>query len=70
MKAMLAGAALGALLLGAIPASARTVVHTGHGAVVIKRDHPHHRRHCRTVRTRTHLPNGNVIVKTRRVCRR
>lgn len=70
MKAMLAGAALGALLLGAIPASARTVIHTGHGAVVIKRDHHRHHRDCRTVRTRTRLPNGHVIIKSRRVCRR
>lgn len=27
-----------------------------------------HRAECRTVRTRTRLPNGNVIIKTRRVC--
>lgn len=67
MKAMLVGAAL-ALMLGAIPASAETVIHAGHGAVVIKRDH-HRHYHCKTVRTRTRLPNGNVIVKTRHVCR-
>lgn len=27
-----------------------------------------HRADCRVVRVRTRLPNGNVIIKTRRVC--
>jgi hypothetical protein len=27
-----------------------------------------HHAECRTVRVRTQLPNGNVIVKTRRPC--
>ena len=27
-----------------------------------------HRAECRTVRVRTKLPNGNVIIKTRRSC--
>jgi hypothetical protein len=44
---------------------------------VVVREHVDHGHHygwrdnyaeCRTVRVRTHLPNGNVIVKTRHTC--
>jgi hypothetical protein len=51
------------------------VVHDRDRVVVREHvDHGHHYgwRHnhaeCRTVRVRTHLPNGNVIVKTRHTC--
>jgi hypothetical protein len=69
MKAVILGAAIGALVLGALPASAEVVVRGGHHGVVVKHvDRHHHHHHCRTVRTKTRLPNGHVIVKTRRVC--
>jgi len=68
MKAVILGAAIGALALSALPASAAVVVHENHHGVVIKHvNHRHH--HCRTVKVRTHLPNGNVVVKTRHTCR-
>ena len=79
MKLLLIGAAIGATLLCALPAAAQVVVRTpGVGVVVGDGDRDgyrhrdrswrRHRAECRTVRTRTRLPNGNVIIKTRRVC--
>ncbi|HZD92139.1 MAG TPA: hypothetical protein VE224_18750 [Pseudolabrys sp.] len=63
MKVMIVGLALGVMAMGAMPASAETVV--------IKRIHrPHHHHHvCKVTRIRTRMPNGNVVIKTRRVCR-
>ena len=75
MRMVVLGAALGAVLVGAGPVSAQVVVQDRDNVVV--RDnvgHGHHygwRHHyaeCRTVQVRTRLPNGNVIVKTRREC--
>jgi len=75
MRMVVLGAAVGTLLLGAIPASAQVVVHDRNDVVVHRNyDRGHHygwyRHHaeCRTVRVRTRLPNGNVIIKTRRSC--
>jgi hypothetical protein len=70
MKAVILGVAMGALVLGAVPTSAEVVVHgTRHGVVVKDVHHRHHyRHHCRTVKVKTRLPNGNVIIKTRRHC--
>jgi len=75
MRMVILGAALGAMLVGASPVSAQVVVHDRDNVVVRDNvDHGHHygwRHHyaeCRTVRVRTRLPNGNVIVKTRREC--
>ncbi|MFZ1183669.1 MAG: hypothetical protein WAO14_09890 [Pseudolabrys sp.] len=73
MKLVVLGAAVGTMLLGAVPASAQVVVRDD---VVVHRhyDRGHHygwyKHHaeCRTVRVRTKLPNGNVIIKTRRSC--
>jgi hypothetical protein len=55
--------------------SAQVVVRDRDDVVVREhydRDHHHgwwrHHAECRTVRVRTQLPNGNVIVKTRRSC--
>jgi hypothetical protein len=66
MKTLILAAAVGALALTAIvPAQAEVVVKEGHGAVVI---HKRHHADCRVVKVKKHLPNGNVIVKTRRSC--
>ena len=75
MRLVVLCAAVG-MLAAAAPASAEVVVHERGNNVVVREhvDHGHHygweRHHaeCRTVRVRTHLPNGNVIVKTRRSC--
>jgi hypothetical protein len=69
MKAVILGVAMGALVLGALPASAEVVVRGTHHGVVVKHvDRHHYRHHCRTVKVKTRLPNGNVIIKTRRKC--
>jgi hypothetical protein len=70
MKAVILGVAMGALVLGALPASAEVVVRGTHHGVVVKDVHHRHyaRHHCRTVKVKTRLPNGNVVIKTRRHC--
>ena len=71
MKMVVLCAAVGMALINAAPASAEVVVREGSGVVV---DHGHHygwyRHHaeCRTVKVRTRLPNGDVVIKTRRTC--
>jgi hypothetical protein len=73
---LIVGAAIGAMLLGALPASAEIVVRDRDDGVVVRGhvDRGYHygwRRHhadCRFVKVRTTLPNGNVIIKTRRTC--
>lgn len=74
MKLVVLGAAVGMLAIAA-PASAQVVVHDRDNVVVrehIDRGHHYgwekHHAECRTVRVRTHLPNGDVVVKTRRSC--
>jgi hypothetical protein len=74
MKLLIIGAALGATLLGALPASAEVVVREN--GVVVRTDNGYHQNNsyhrsyasCRVIKVRKHLPNGNVIIKTRRVC--
>ena len=75
MKMVVVGAAVVGMLAGVVPVSAEVVVHDRDNVVVREHvDHDHHhgwwRSHaeCRTVRVRTQLPNGNVVVKTRRSC--
>jgi hypothetical protein len=76
MKMLIIGAAIGATLFGALPATAQVVVQDRGNATVVHRDrydHGHrygYRAHadCRTVRVKTRTPSGNVIIKTRRVC--
>ena len=75
MRLVVLGAALGMALVYAAPVSAEVVVRDRGDAVVREHiDHGHHygwyRHHaeCRTVKVRTRLPNGDVIVKTRRSC--
>ena len=65
---------VGTMLVGAGPASAQVVIHERGNVVHRHVDRGHHygwykhRAECRTVRVRTRLPNGNVIIKTRRSC--
>ena len=74
MKSIILGTAMGALLLGVLPASAEVVVRERDNGVVVRHDRGqhygwrNHRAECQTVRVRTRLPNGDVIVKTRSSC--
>jgi hypothetical protein len=74
MRMVVVCAAVATMLAGAIPASAQVVVRdrdaVGHRHV--DRGHHYgwykHRADCRVVKVRTRLPNGNLIIKTRRRC--
>jgi hypothetical protein len=84
MRLMILGAVIGATLLGALPASADSVtVRANENGVVVREGsgaRPYYRNgvrrtvvtrsyaSCRTVRVRTTLPNGTVVVKSRRTC--
>jgi len=78
MKHLLIGVVSAAALFAALPASAEVVVRSPGAGVVIGDGHHHHgwrERHwhrsyadCRTVRVKTRLPNGDVVVRTRRTC--
>jgi len=75
MRMVVLYAAVAAVVASAVPVSAQVVVRDRDDVVVRDRDyHDHHhgwwRNHaeCRTVRVRTQLPNGNVVIKTRRTC--
>ena len=68
-------AAAGMALVSAATASAQVVVRDRDDVVVrehVNRGHHYgwyrHHAECRTVKVRTRLPNGDVIVKTRRSC--
>jgi hypothetical protein len=74
MRMVVLCAAVG-MLASAVPVSAQVVVRDRDDVVVrehVDRGHHYgwerHHAECRTVRVRTQLPNGNVIVKTRRTC--
>lgn len=81
MKKLLLIAAAVAAVGVAAPASAQVNIRAGDNGVAVRvgpgHDHGYHRGHwrrsyardCRVVKTRTVTPGGNVIVKTRRVCR-
>jgi len=76
MKMVVLCAAAAATLATAIPVSAQVVVRDRDDVIIRDHDRGWHRHHgwyrhhaeCRTVRVRTRLPNGNVIIKTRRSC--
>jgi hypothetical protein len=78
MKLLVLGAVLAATVMGALPASAQVVIQErSHRDRVVVREHMDRGRHegwrrshaeCRVVRVKTRLPNGNVIIKTRRSC--
>ena len=76
MKSVVLAAVMAAMLAAAVPGSAQVVVRDREDVII--RDHEHgwkrhrswYRDHadCRTVRVRRYLPNGNVVIKTRRSC--
>jgi hypothetical protein len=83
MRLLVLSAAIAATVLGALPASAQiTIQDRGDRDRVVVREHSDRGRHegwrhnnwrrhhadCRVVRVKTRLPNGNVIIKTRRSC--
>lgn len=75
MRMVVLCAAIGAVAVSALPVSAQVVVRDRDDVVIREHDHVdrgHHgyRAHaeCRTVRVKTRLPNGDVVVKTRRDC--
>lgn len=72
MKILVLGAAIAATVIGAaLPASAEVVVRERVGVHHDRGWHHGWRNHhadCRVVRVKTRLPNGNVIIKTRRSC--
>jgi pyrimidine deaminase RibD-like protein len=66
---ILSAAALAVATLAVAPAVAQVVVKER--VTVGERHDDNWRRHhneCRVVKVRTRLPNGNVIIKTRRSC--
>jgi hypothetical protein len=82
MRTLILSAAIAAIALGSLPASAQVEIREGGDrdrVVVREHDEGRHegwrhegwRRHhaeCGVVRVKTRLPNGNVIIKTRRSC--
>lgn len=78
MKLFIIGAAAAATLFAALPASAQVEVRgPGASVVVGERDHydrgyhrgwRHHYAECRVVKVKTRLPNGDVVIRTRRSC--
>ena len=76
MKSVVLGAAVAATLMAAVPVSAQVAVRDREDVII--RDHEHgwnrhrswyrDRAECRTMRVLTHLPNGKVVIKTRRSC--
>ncbi|MFZ0844830.1 MAG: hypothetical protein WAM62_03500 [Pseudolabrys sp.] len=76
MRLLVLSAAIGAVVLGALPASAEVVLRAGDAAVVVGHEHDHDhdrnwRRHhadCRDVRVRTRMPDGRVVVRVRHTC--
>jgi len=75
MRVVVLFAAAGMAVVSAAPASAQVVVRDRDDVVVrehVDRGHHYgwyrHHAECRTVKVRTRLPNGDVIVKTRRSC--
>lgn len=76
MKSVVLGAAVAVTLTAAVPASSQVTVRDREDVII--RDYEHgwnrhrswyrERAECRTMRVRTHLPNGKVVIKTRRSC--
>ena len=74
MRMVVVAAAVATMLAGAIPVSAQVVVRDRDVVVHRHVDRGHHygwythRADCRVVKVRTRLPNGNMVIKTRRTC--
>lgn len=74
MKSVVLGAAVAVTLTAAVPASPQVTVRDREDVII--RDYEHgwnrhrswyrERAECRTMRVRTDLPNGKVVIKTRR----
>jgi hypothetical protein len=78
MKAIMLGTIAAVTVAFAMPAAAQIRVETPVGGVRIgdgPRDYPRYRAgvdayaSCKTIKTRTVLPNGRVIVERKEVCR-
>jgi hypothetical protein len=81
MKKLILCAAIAATVMGALPASAQVVIRERGDATVVVRDRDgdrdglrhrsdwrRHHADCRVVKVRTRLGNGDVVIKTRRMC--
>ena len=73
MRLAILGAALAAMIATVAPASAQVTIRANDDSVTLGERHHHHgwwhhRAECKVIKVRTRLPNGNVIVKTRRSC--
>jgi len=75
MRLIVLGTSVGMALIYAAPASAEVIVRDREGVTVrehMDRGHHYgwykHHAECRVVKVRTRLPNGDVVVKTRRSC--
>jgi len=76
MKSAILGAGVAAVLVASVPVSAQVAVRDREDVII--RDHEHvwkrhrswyrDRAECRTVRIRTRLPDGQVIIKTKHSC--
>jgi Ni/Co efflux regulator RcnB len=76
MKSVVLGVAVAAALSATVTASAQVSIRDREDVII--RDHEHgwnrhrswyrDRAECRSMRIRTQLPNGKVIIKTRRSC--
>ena len=76
MESVVLGAAVAATLAAAVPVSAQVAVRDREDVII--RDHEHgwnrhrswyrDRAECRTMRVRTQLPDGKIVIKTRRSC--
>ena len=76
MKSVVLGAAVAVTLTAAVPASAQVAVRDREDVIILDHEHGWNRHRSwyrdraerRTMRVRTHLPNGKVVMKTRRSC--
>lgn len=76
MKFVVLGSAVAATLTAAVPASAQVAVRDREDVIILDHEHGWNRHRSwyrdraerRTMRVRTHLPNGKVVMKTRRSC--
>jgi hypothetical protein len=76
MKVGVLCAAMMTAFVMVVPASAQVAIRDRDDVIIRDHDRGWHRnrgwyRHhaeCRTVRVRKHLPNGKVVIKTRRTC--
>ena len=76
MKSVVLGAAVAVTLTAIVPASAQVTVRDREDVIISDHEHGWNRHRswyrdraeCRTMRVRTRLPNGKVVIKIRRSC--